>query len=187
VTDLLQPPASDEYGAAYARYVSRVPAGSNILELLARQQADMLGRFRLVSESRGAHRYAPGKWSVKELVLHLSDVERIFSYRALRVARGDPTPLPGFDENAYAPESGADAQPLEALVTEWSVVRQGTIALFRHLPPPAWTRRGTASDQPVSVRALAWIIPGHVSHHLAVLEERYGLWAPPMAAPNATA
>jgi hypothetical protein len=186
VTQAMQPPAADEYGTSYAGYVSQVPPGTNILEFLARQQADMMSRFRVVPETRGGHRYAPGKWSVKELVVHLSDVERIFTYRALRVARSDATPLPGFDENTYAPASGADAQPLEALVSEWCAVRQATIALFRHLPPDAWLRRGTASGQPVSVRALAWMTAGHVRHHLGVLEERYGLWTAPMAAPRAT-
>jgi hypothetical protein len=115
-------------------------------------------------------------------VLHLSDAERIMAYRALRVARGDQTPLPGFDETLYAPQSGADGQPLAALVTELSHVRQATLDLFRHLPPEAWTRRGTASGHPVSVRSLAWIIAGHERHHLATLEERYGLWSAPMAA-----
>ena len=123
---------------------------------------------------------------MKEVVVHLSDAERIFSYRALRLARGDATPLPGFDENAYAPESGADAQPLAALVTEWADVRQATLGLLRHLPAAAWTRRGTASGCPVSVRALAWIIAGHVRHHPSTLEERYGLWAAPMAARSET-
>src|SRR3954447_18374403 len=97
------PPASDEYGAYYSGYISRVPPGVDIVALLARQREQLLARFGSVAESRGAHRYAPGKWSVKEVVLHLSDAERIMAYRALRVARGDQTPLPGFDENAYVP------------------------------------------------------------------------------------
>lgn len=182
----VSPPATDEYGPGYAGYVARVPGGVDILALLARQQAETVARFRVVPESRGAHRYAPGKWSVKEVVLHLSDTERIFAYRALRVARGDETPLPGFDENAYTPQSGADEQPLAALVTAWAEVRQATMSLFRHLPPAAWTRRGTASGQPVSVRALAWIVAGHERHHMNTLEERYGLWSAPMAARGTT-
>jgi hypothetical protein len=99
------------------------------------------------------------------------------AYRALRTARGDATPLPGFDENAYVPLSGAEAHPLAALVDEWGDVRRATLSLFRHLPPDAWVRRGTASGFPVTARALAWIIAGHERHHLAVLAERYGLWA----------
>lgn len=172
---LLAPPAPDEHGAYYARYTALVPPGADILELLARQRASTLARLAAVPEARGAHRYAPGKWSVREVVVHLSDVERIMAYRALRVARGDATPLPGFDETAYAPLSNAEAHPLAALAEEWGDVRQATLSLFRHLPDEAWTRRGTASDAPVTVRALAWIIAGHERHHLGVLAERYGV------------
>jgi DinB superfamily len=172
---LIDPPGADEYRASFADYVSRVPAGADILELLARQRADTQARLHAIPEARGGHRYAPGKWSVKEIVLHLSDTERIMAYRALRIARADTTPLPGFDENAYAPASGADAVPLAELASEFSAVRQATLALFRHLPREAWTRRGTASDAPISVRALAWVIAGHEHHHLAVLAERYGV------------
>jgi hypothetical protein len=175
------PPATDEYGAPYAGYIARVPAGHDLLDLLARQAEENGARLRAVPEARGGHRYAAGKWSVKEVVLHLADVERIMAYRALRVARGDATPLPGFDENAYAPHSGADAQPLAALLDEWGDVRRATLSLFRHLPADAWTRRGTASGFPVTVRALAWIIAGHERHHLEVLDQRYELWGAPAA------
>jgi uncharacterized damage-inducible protein DinB len=171
----LAPPGPDEYGAYYAGYVAHVPAGADILDLLGRQRDSTLARFAAVPEARGAHRYAPGKWSVREILVHLSDVERIMAYRALRVARGDATPLPGFDENAYALLSNAEAHPLAALAEEWSDVRRATLSLFRHLPDEAWTRRGTASGAPVTVRALAWIIAGHERHHLAVLAERYGV------------
>jgi hypothetical protein len=171
----LAPPGADEYGAAYARYVTRLPADADVLELLARQHASTLARFTAVPADREGYRYAPGKWTVRELVMHLSDVERIMAYRALRVARGDATPLPGFDENAYAPLSNAEALPISALAEEWSDVRRATVSMFRHLPAEAWTRRGTASGAPVSVRALAWIIAGHERHHLAMLAERYGL------------
>jgi hypothetical protein len=172
-------PTADEFGAYYAGYIGLIPADEDIVPLLARQRETTLARFGSVTEGRGAHRYAPGKWSVKEVVVHLSDAERIFAYRALRIARGDGTPLPGFDENAYVPLSGADAQPLAALLTEWGQVRQATVSLFRHLPAEAWARRGTASGLPVSVRAVAWIIAGHERHHLRTLAERYGLWAAP--------
>jgi DinB superfamily len=172
---MLAPPGPDEYGAHYAGYIAQVPAGADILGLLARQQDSTLARFAAVPEARGAYRYAPGKWSVREVVVHLSDAERIFVYRALRIARGDTTPLPGFDENAYAPLSNAEAHPLGALAEEWGDVRRATVSLFRHLAPEAWTRRGTASGAPVTVRALAWIIAGHERHHLGTLAERYGV------------
>jgi hypothetical protein len=168
-------PGTDEYSTYFGRYVAQVPAGVDILDFLGRQRDELLARFRAVPEAKGGYRYAPGKWSVRQVVLHLSDTERIMSYRALRFARGDATPLPGFDENAYAPASGADAVPLAEVVAEFADVRLGTLALFRHLPAEAWTRRGTASEAPFSVRALAWVIAGHQLHHLGVLSERYGV------------
>ncbi|HET6577938.1 MAG TPA: DinB family protein [Gemmatimonadales bacterium] len=172
----LGPPGPDEYAPGYAGYVARLPAGADLLQSLAGQLDTTAGRLGAVPESRGAYRYAPEKWSVKEVVLHLTDTERIMAYRALRIARGDTTPLAGFDENAYAPLSGADAQPLDALVSGWGDVRRATLSLFRQLPPEAWTRRGLANGSPVSVRALGWIIAGHERHHLEVLGARYGLW-----------
>ncbi|HUR95789.1 MAG TPA: DinB family protein [Gemmatimonadales bacterium] len=178
---VVDPPTRDEFAPYYAGYIDRVPAGAEILELLANQAAETQAKFASVAESRGVHRYAPGKWNVKELIVHLSDTERIMAYRALRIGRGDQTPLPGFDQDTYVPHSGADAQPLAALVTEFAQVRAATVALLRHLPPEAWTRRGTASDAPFSVRALAWIIAGHERHHLSTLAERYGLWITPNA------
>ena len=168
-------PAPDEYGAFYGGYIARVPADAEIVPLLAQQGSDTLARLEAVPESRGDFRYAPGKWSVKELVLHLADTERIMAYRALRIGRGDVTPLPGFDENLYAPASGAGGRTVADLARELADVRQGSLALFRHLPPEAWDRRGTASGFGVSVRALAWIIAGHERHHLAVLAERYAV------------
>ena len=171
----VEPPAPDEYGPAFAGYVARVPAGADLIDLLTRQLDATAARLGSVPESRGAYRYAPRKWSVKEVVLHMTDTERIMAYRALRIARGDATPLAGFDENAYAPLSGADAQPLAALVGALADVRRATISLLRLLPAEAWNRRGVASGLPVSVRALGWIIVGHERHHLEVLGARYGL------------
>jgi hypothetical protein len=178
----LAPPAPDEYAAFYADYVARVPPGADLLDLLARQREQTLARFAAVTERQGGYRYAPGKWSVKEVLVHLCDAERIMAYRALRIGRGDGTPLPGFDENAYVPLSGADALPLAGLAAEWGDVRRASLSLFLHFPSEAWTRRGTASGLPVSVRALGYIIAGHEHHHLEVLGERYGLWATPGAA-----
>jgi hypothetical protein len=168
-------PGADEYSTYFGGYVARLPAGVDILDVLARQREELLARFRSVPEAKGAYRYQPDKWSVREVVLHLSDTERIMAYRALRFARGDATPLPGFDQEAYVPTSGADAVPLAELVAELAGVRLATLDLFRHLPAGAWTRRGTASDAPFSVRALAWVIAGHQIHHLGVLGERYGV------------
>jgi hypothetical protein len=168
-------PGADEYGPFYAGYIARLPADADILDVLARQQASTAARFAAVPADRAGYRYAPGKWSVRELLVHLSDAERIMAYRALRVARGDATPLPGFDEDAYAPLSNAEAHPIAVLAEAWSDVRRATLSLFRLLPADAWSRRGTANGAPVTARALAWIIAGHERHHLQVLGERYGV------------
>ncbi|MFI5209153.1 MAG: DinB family protein [Gemmatimonadales bacterium] len=167
-------PAEDEYSPYFATYIGHVPAG-DVLETLTRQLDDTAAFLAMVSPSQAAYRYAPGKWSVKEIVGHLSDAERIFAYRALRFGRGDPTPLSSFDENRYVPESGADARSIEELAQEFAAVRRATLALLAGLPPAAWSRRGEASGKMISVRALAWIIAGHELHHLGVLRSRYGL------------
>lgn len=166
-------PAADEFDPYYGAYIARVGDGEDVLAALDTQHHETLARLRGIPAARGDHRYAPGKWSVKEVVGHLSDSERIFAYRALRFARGDPAPLPGFDENEYVPEMGAGERSLDDLVEEWGDVRRASLALFRSLPPAAWLRRGTASGSTVSVRALAYIIAGHVRHHVAVLGDRY--------------
>lgn len=166
-------PAPDEFAPYYGTYVKRIADDEEILTVLAEQHAGVPERLGRVPEGRGDHRYAPGKWSVKEVVGHLSDSERIFAYRALRFARGDTSALPGFDENEYVPRMAAANRTLGDVVAEWGDVRQATLALFRHLPEEGWHRRGVASGSLVSVRALAFIIGGHVRHHLGVLEERY--------------
>lgn len=165
-------PGADEYAGSLADYVGRIGDDEDIMVVLASQVDDVLARLNGLS-ARGEYRYAPGKWSIKEVVGHLSDTERIFAYRALRVGRGDSTPLPSFDEDAYVPEMRAGDRTLADLAAEWADVRRATIALFRHLPPAAWNRRGIASSHPVSVRALAYGIAGHVRHHVEILETRY--------------
>ena len=126
-----------------------------------------------VDDDRAAGAYAPGKWSIKTVVQHCTDAERIFAYRALRIARGDATDLPGWDEQAYAPMSAADDRPLEQLLRELETVREATVTLFEGLPVEAWARVGRANGHPVSVRALAWITAGHLLHHLDILQDRY--------------
>ena len=143
------------------------------MALMQAQLDEVRAAFGRFPEARGSYRYAPEKWSVKELLGHLSDVERIFCYRALRFARRDATPLPGFDENAYAPAMEADGRQLADLLGEWLDVRRATISFLRGLPAEAWTRRGIANGKEISVRALAYAIAGHARHHLEVLAERY--------------
>ncbi len=166
-------PEVGEYAASFADYVGRIAEDEDILAVLVTQLDQVLARLGRIPEARGDHRYAPGKWSIKEMVGHLCDTERVFAYRALRVGRGDKTPLPSFDDQAYVAAAGAGDRTLADLAAEWGDVRRATIALFRNLPAEAWHRRGTASDQPISVRALAYVIAGHVRHHLQIVDERY--------------
>lgn len=165
-------PSADEFAPYYGRYINAVPDG-DVLALLERQIGETLALLRTIPEARGSHRYAPGKWSIKEVLGHMADTERVFAYRALRFARGDRTPLPGFEQNDWVPFSNADARPLGELAEELRLVRGATVALFRGLDDAALARRGTASGVEFTTRALAWIIAGHERHHLRVLGERY--------------
>jgi DinB superfamily len=126
-----------------------------------------------VSEQQAMYRYAADKWSLKEVIQHMIDCERIFAYRALRFARRDTTPLPGFEENDYAPVSGADARSLQDLMAEHDLVRTSSITLFRSFPPEALALTGTANGRQITVRAIGWVIAGHADHHRNVIEERY--------------
>jgi len=173
----LTPPAPEEYASFYAGYVAGV-AGADVAALLERQPAALREACAGLSDEGARFRYAPGKWSIKEVVGHLCDVERVFSYRALRIGRGDATPLPGFDENAYAAAAGADDRPLEELLDEFVAVRASTLALLAGFGPEAWTRTGNANGHPMSLRAQVHVVAGHVRHHLRLLGERYGLPAP---------
>lgn len=165
-------PTPDEYESFYASYIALVPDG-DVLASLKRQAKDTVKFLSVISEKKAAFRYAPDKWSIKGLVGHVVDSERVFSYRALSIGRSDPAPLPGFDEKAWAQTANFDGRSLKDLVRDYQVVRDATLALFRSLPAEAWPRRGIANDCGVTVRALAWIIAGHERHHLKVLRERY--------------
>ena len=166
------PPAAGEYAEFYAGYVGRVPAG-DVVSTLRDQLAEGLSLLGGIEPSRTTSGYAPGKWSIRDVVLHMADTERVMAYRALRIARADTTPLASFDENAWTPMAGANARPMESLLAELEATRRATVVMLEGLPPEAWERVGTASGKPVSVRALAWIIAGHERHHLAVIRERY--------------
>ena len=168
---ILRPDAS-EYAPNYETYVSRVPDG-NLLMILEDQRLETQELLGGIPDGRALHRYAPGKWSIKEVVGHVTDAERVFCYRALRFARADQTPLPGFDEKTYTPAGRFDARALPDLADELDAVRHATIALFRGFDAEALQRRGPANNKQVSVRALAYIIAGHERHHLGILRERY--------------
>lgn len=165
-------PDPAEFAPFYAGYVGRIPDG-DLLATLEAQVGEYFQTLNPITEAKAGFAYAPGKWTIKELLGHVVDAERVFSYRAMRIARGDETPLPGFDENAWVPLSGANDRTLADLLGEFRAVRGATLALLRHLPADSVTRRGVASGKEVSVRALAWVIAGHASHHLGILRERY--------------
>ena len=165
-------PGDDEFASFYGSYVAGVP-DSDVTRALGGQGESFLRLLKDIGEQKAAFAYAPGKWTIKEVILHMADAERIFAYRVLRMARGDATPLASFDENAYTPMSAANDRPLDTLLGEFAAVRAATLALLRGLPEEAWTRRGVASGKEVSVRALAWITTGHALHHERILRERY--------------
>jgi hypothetical protein len=164
-------PDPSEFASSYANYVALVPE-DDILTAMRSDLSEVVSFLSGVPEAEACRRHPPYTWSVKEVVGHVTDAERIFGYRALRFARSDTTPLPGFDENAYAQVAGFDRQPLRDLVAEFDFVRRSHLALFEHLDDVAWTRGGTANGQGISVRALAYIIVGHQRHHVAILRRR---------------
>ena len=173
-------PAPDESVPYYHGYISEVP-GEQIGKYLVEQLQGLERLMAPLDDAAARARYAAGKWSVKEVLGHLTDTERIFAYRLLRIARRDATPLPGFDENAYVPAGEFDSRPLASLVGEFGAVRLSTIALVDGLPPDGWTRTGQANGAFITARALAYIIVGHTAHHARVLRERYRLSSAPDA------
>jgi hypothetical protein len=170
----VQRPKVGEYKPYYDTYISLVPDG-DLLAQLERQARETVTLLRGVSEDQSQYRYAPGKWSIREVVGHLSDSERVFAYRALTFAREDPTALPSFDENTWAAKSNAGSRSLKDLAAEFVTVRQSTLALFRSFTNEHFARSGVASDHAISVRALAYIITGHERHHVKILHDRYGV------------
>ena len=165
-------PGAGEYGDWYAGYVAAVPDG-DVQALLGTQMHEVAAMLGALPEAKAGYRYAEGKWSIREVIGHLSDAERIFAYRLLRFARGDAAPLAGFDENAYVERSNFDRRTLASVAAELRTVREGTISLVEGLDPSTWENRGTASGAAMSVRALVYVIAGHQQHHLGVLRERY--------------
>jgi uncharacterized damage-inducible protein DinB len=165
-------PQRDEAAPYYFKYIDRIASG-DIVGVLDSQLDESLAFLRGISEDRSLHRYAPEKWSVRQVLSHVNDTERLFVSRALWFARGFESPLPSFDQKVSAEAAGADRVPWARHVEEFRAVRLATLAFFRNLPAEAWVRRGIASDNPFSVRALAYIAAGHLVHHVGVLRERY--------------
>jgi hypothetical protein len=165
-------PQPDEAAPYYFTYIDQVP-GEDALAVME-SQLDAAGPlFAGISEERSLRRYAPDKWSIRQVLNHVTDTERAFAFRTLWFARGFPTPLPGYDQNVAADGAHADRISWAAHVDEFRAVRSATIALFRNLPPEAWSRSGIASENRFSVRSLAFIAGGHFAHHVRILDERY--------------
>ena len=165
-------PQPAEYAPYYDRYISLIQ-GNDILAALEDQRRQTLLLLSGRPESDGDLRYAPGKWSLKEVLGHINDTERIMSYRALRIARGDATPIEGFEQDDYVRNGPFALRPLADLIEDYIAVRRATVSLFRNLDEAAWTRQGVANKNEMTVRALAYIIAGHELHHRRIIEEKY--------------
>ncbi|MBM7650847.1 DinB family protein [Neobacillus cucumis] len=165
-------PEANEFPEYYVPYVKLVPEG-DLLEILKDNFEKTTALFEGLSEEKGLYRYATGKWSIKEVLGHMADTERIMSYRLLRVGRGDKTPLAGFNENDYIAESNFDGLPIKKLLEDFTAVRNATITLINNLPENAWEKIGFANNTEITTRAIAYIIAGHALHHLKIINERY--------------
>jgi len=165
-------PEPGEYAPYYDRYISLIP-GNDILSTLDEQRRQMLLLLSCRDEAEGNFRYAPDKWNAKEVIGHVNDTERIFSYRALRIARGDQTPVEGFEQDDYVRNGPFAHRTLSDLIEDYIAVRRATLSLLRNLDEAAWPRRGVANKNEVSVRALAYVIAGHELHHRRILEQKY--------------
>lgn len=165
-------PQKGDYALYYEKYIALVPSG-DFLEILKGQERELTRLLTPLTDPQGEFRYAPGKWSIKEVLGHINDAERIFAYRLLRIARGDQTPLPGFEQDNYIEPGNFSARKLADLLHEFSTVREASVSLVHSLDDAAWLRRGVASQKEVTVTALAFVIAGHERHHRIILEERY--------------
>lgn len=169
-----QRPTPDQANEYYFTYIDKVPDG-DVVEQLAHQIIETRALLDSMSEEQGRHRYESGKWSVKEVLGHLADVERVFAYRALAFSRGDTQPIPGMDQDRWIDAGGFHDLPVAEVVADLVAVRSSTLTLFGAFSDEQWCRRGTASDVEFQAGAIAWIIAGHELHHRGVLVDRYGL------------
>ena len=166
-------PVDGEFLPYYGKYIALV--GDDALSAMAQQAMDTQALLARAGEAKAGLRYEHGKWSVREVVGHMADAERVFAHRALRFGRGDSTDLPGFDENKYVPAGNFEAHTLADVAAEYAAVRAASLALFRSFNDAALVRQGKAHGSPISVRALAYVIAGHELHHVGLLKQRYGL------------
>ena len=165
-------PTADEYAPHYETYISKVQT-DDLIGALENGRTELISFLRSIPAEKLEYRYQENKWTIKEIIIHLMDAERIFTYRALRFSRNDRTALSGFDENEYVPESNASTRSLQSLIDEYSALRQSTIELFRNITDEMSLRTGIANGKEISVRALGYVIPGHEIHHEGVIKERY--------------
>lgn len=172
--DLTRRPAPGDYADYQIAYLDAVPDG-DVLAAMEREGRRTVRILRGIEAARAGHAYAPGKWTVRQVVAHLSDAERVFAYRALRFGRGDLTPLPAFDQDQYVPASHAETRPWSELVGELEAIRRASLMLFQSFAAEDWERAGEASGSRTTVRALAWVVVGHELHHRRILAERYGV------------
>jgi len=171
---MLSKPLENEYAEFFSSYVSLITE-ADILSVLSGQPAELRQLVHGVTGEREHYRYASGKWTIREVVSHMIDAERVFAYRAFCISRGESASLPSFDENEYAAQSRSDNVPLAELVDEFSTVRKSNLPFLSRLDESNWKRLGAAGKNPISVRALAFIMAGHVRHHCTILKERYGV------------
>ncbi|MEH7548337.1 MULTISPECIES: DinB family protein [Bacillaceae] len=169
---MVQRPEVSEFPEYYLPYVNLVPDG-DLSEILKENLEKTASLAEGLSEESGQSRYAPGKWSIKEVLGHMTDTERIMSYRLLRIGRGDRTPLAGFNENDYIAASNFDGLSIKQIIEDFTAVRKATITLINNMPEEAWERIGVANNSDTTTRALAYIIAGHALHHLKIINERY--------------
>ena len=170
---MIDRPQPGEIAEYYFRYIDRVPKDTDVLDVLEKQRSSTAALLGGIGEEQARKRYAPGKWSIRQVVGHLADTELLFLYRAFWFARGMDSPLPSFDEKPVAEVHPAEGVAWRSLVDAFDGVRAATVGFFRNLPPEAWTRSGIASGNPFTVRGLAFVIAGHLVHHEAILRERY--------------
>ena len=169
---MIATPERTEAAPYYFTYIDRVAAG-DIRRIIRDQEMEVVALAESISEEQSRRRYAPDKWSIREVLAHLNDCERLFVFRAFWFARGFDSPLPSFDQNIAMAACGADARSWRSHLDEFRQTRASTVAFFDGLPEAAWDRRGIASDNPFTVRALAYMVAGHVIHHVEILEQRY--------------
>jgi hypothetical protein len=169
---MISTPDRNEAAEYYFTYIDQVPDGE-ICDILRAQSGEMCTLLESISDDQSRHRYAPDKWTIRQVVGHINDTERLFVFRALWFARGFDSPLPSFDQHVAVATAGADERSWRSLIDEFGAVRASTLAFFSALPADAWARRGIASGNPFTVRALAYLTAGHVIHHVAILRSRY--------------